>query len=61
MRARQSVRQDVEGPRNKLGSQTDGEPLRPAEDPLRQRVEEGRPCAPFLVKVSDCCAVVAEY
>ena len=47
MRARQSVRQDIEGPRNKLGSQTDGEQLRPAEDPWCQRVEEWRPGAPF--------------
>ena len=61
MRARQSVRQDIEGPRNKLGSQTDGERLRPAEDPLRQRVEEGRPGAPFLAKVSDCSAADSEY
>ena len=59
MRARQSVRQDVAGARDKLRSQTDGVRLRSAQDLLSDGVQQRRPGAPFLAEISYCRDVVA--
>ena len=52
VRARQGVHKDVVGAREELRSQVDGEGPRPAQDPLSQGVEERRPGATLLAKVS---------
>ena len=60
VRTRERVRQDVQGPRNELRQEADGEGLRPTQDLLSQGVEKQRPGASFLVEIGYCCAVVAE-
>ena len=60
MRARQGVRQDVVGAREKLRSQADGEGLRPAQDLLSQGVEERRSSASLLAEIRHRCGVVAK-
>ena len=52
VRARQGVREDVVAAREELQSQVDGEGPRPAQDHLSQGVEERRPGATLLAKVS---------
>ena len=60
VRARQGVGYDIVGARKELWSQADGEGLLPAQDLLSQGVEERRPGATLLAKVSHRCGVVAK-
>ena len=60
VRARQGVCEDVVGAREELRSQANGEGYCPAQDLLSQGVEERRPGATLLAKVSHRCGVVAK-
>ena len=60
VRARQGVREDGVGAREELRSQSNGEGFCPAQDLLSQGVEERRPGATLLAKVSHRCGVVAK-
>ena len=60
VRARQSVRQDIVGAQDELRSQTDGERLRPTQEPLSNGIEQGRPGSSCLAQIRHRSDDVAE-